>query len=131
MVKYNKYYVRYKVLYLGEIIMKLLIVGSRSIKEFDLERYVPDETAMIITGGANGIDTLAEQYADRMRLSKLILRPQYQLYGRYAPLKRNEKMVELCDMALIIWDGCSTGTKHTINYANKMKKKIILITKYI
>ena len=111
--------------------MKLLIVGSRSIKEFDLERYVPDETAMIITGGANGIDTLAEQYADRMRLSKLILRPQYQLYGRYAPLKRNEKMVELCDMALIIWDGCSTGTKHTINYANKMKKKIILITKYI
>ena len=108
--------------------MKLLIVGSRSIKEYALEKHIPNETTMIITGGAEGIDTLAEQYADKMRLSKLILRPQYDLYGRGAPLKRNEKMVELCDMVLIIWDGCSKGTKYTINYAEKIGKKVILIT---
>lgn len=71
---------------------------------------------------------MAEEYADKKRLSKLILRPQYSLYGRSAPLKRNEKMVELCDMALIIWDGCSKGTRYTINYANKIGRKIILIT---
>ena len=40
--------------------MKLLIAGSRSINEFDLEKYVPRETTMIITGGAYGIDVLAE-----------------------------------------------------------------------
>jgi predicted Rossmann fold nucleotide-binding protein DprA/Smf involved in DNA uptake len=83
---------------------------------------------MIITGGADGIDLLAEQYADRKRLSKLILRPRYDLYGKYAPLKRNEEMVALCDMALIVWDGTSKGTKHTISYAEKLGKKVVLIT---
>ena len=108
--------------------MKLLIAGSRSIREYDLEKHIPKETAMIITGGANGIDTLAEAYADKKRLSKLILRPQYDRYGKAAPIKRNEDMVNLCDMALIIWDGCSAGTQHTIHYADKMGKKVILIT---
>ena len=62
--------------------MKLLIAGSRCIKEFNLEKYVPDETTMIITGGADGIDTLAEKIADKKQISKLILRPQYSIYGR-------------------------------------------------
>ena len=108
--------------------MKLLVAGSRSIKEYDLEKYIPDETEMIIAGGADGIDSLAEKYADEKHLSKLILRPKYELYGKYAPLKRNEKMVELCDMALVIWDGRSKGTKFTINYAKKLGKKVTIIT---
>ncbi len=107
--------------------MKLLIAGSRSIKEYDLEKYIPIGTTMIIAGGADGIDTLAEKYADKKHLSKLILRPQYNLYGKSAPLKRNERMVELCDVALIVWDGYSRGTKYTVNYANKIGKKVILI----
>ena len=108
--------------------MKLLIVGSRGIKEYNFEKYIPEETTMIITGGADGIDILAEKYADKKHLSKLILRPQYNLYGKFAPLKRNEKMVELCDMALIVWDSCSKGTEHTLNYAKKTGKRVILIT---
>ena len=107
--------------------MILLVAGSRSIKEYDLGKYVPENTTMIVTGGADGIDTLAEQYADKKRLSKLVLRPQYSLYGRGAPLKRNEKLVEICDMALIIWDGVSKGSEYTIKYAKKMGKKVILI----
>ena len=109
--------------------MKLLVAGSRSIKDFELERYIPYGVSLIITGGAEGIDTIAEQYADKKRISKLVLRPQYDLYGRAAPLKRNEKMVELCDMALIIWDGISKGSNYTINYAKKLGKQVILITK--
>ena len=111
--------------------MKLLIAGSRSIKEYDLEKHIPNGITMIITGGADGIDILAEQYADKKRISKLILRPQYNLYGRSAPLKRNEKMVELCDVALIIWDGKSRGTKYTLEYAEKLGKKVILVVESI
>ena len=107
--------------------MNLLVVGSRTIKDFDIEKYIPPETTMIITGGAAGVDSLAEKIADEKRLSKLVLRPQYNLYGRAAPLKRNEKMVELCDVALIIWDGSSRGTKYTADYARKSGKKVILI----
>ncbi|MBP3369655.1 MAG: hypothetical protein J6L85_02780 [Clostridia bacterium] len=109
--------------------MNLLIAGSRSIDECEIEKYIPKGVTMIISGGADGIDSLAEKYADGKRLSKMILRPQYNLYGRAAPLKRNEKMVELCDVALIVWDGISKGTLHTIKYAEKMGKSVILIRK--
>ena len=74
------------------------------------------------------MDTLAEQYADKNRISKLILRPRYDLYRRAAPLKRNDEMVQLCDKVLIFWDGVSKGTKHTIDYANKIGKPIEIIT---
>ena len=127
MIKYSKAYVFYKVS-IGGKKMNLLIVGSRSIQEYDLQKHIPKETTLILTGGADGIDLLAEKYADQNHLSKLILRPQYNRYGRGAPLKRNEQLVELCDMALIVWDGQSRGTKYTLNYAKKIGKPIILIT---
>ena len=81
--------------------MILLVIGSRSIKAFSLEEHIPPETTLIVSGGANGVDALAERYADKKRLSKLILRPEYSVYGKGAPLKRNEKMVDICDMALM------------------------------
>ena len=109
--------------------MKILIAGSRTILNFNLEEYIPQNTELIISGGANGIDRLAEQYADQHKISKLIIYPQYHKYGRAAPIKRNETMVDLCDMVLIIWDGISKGTKHTINYAKK-KNKILMVILY-
>ncbi|HAL62854.1 MAG TPA: hypothetical protein DCO93_00250 [Clostridiales bacterium] len=107
--------------------MKLLIAGSRSITDIDISPYIPEETDCIITGGAKGIDRLAEIYADKMKISKIIMRPQYKLLKRGAPLKRNEEMVEMCDMALVFWDGISKGTKHTIDYAKKIGKPIDVI----
>ena len=108
--------------------MKLLIVGSRSIEKFDLSPYIPSETDFIISGGANGIDRLAEEYADKHRISKLILRPQYERYGKAAPLKRNEAMVDIADAILVIWDGVSKGTQYTVNYSIKKQKQIQIIT---
>lgn len=107
--------------------MKLLIVGSRSIKEFDLSPYVSKEVDTIISGGADGIDSLAEKYADLKHISKYILRPNYELYGKAAPIRRNEQMVDLADSVLIVWDGASKGTHYTIKYAKKMKKPLTLV----
>ena len=107
--------------------MKLLIVGSRSITDFDLSPYVSTDVDTIISGGASGIDNLAEQYADSHCLSKCIIRPRYDLYGRAAPLKRNEQMVDMCDAVLVIWDGRSKGTQYTLKYIKKLNKPITLI----
>ena len=107
--------------------MKLLIVGSRSITDFDLSPYISVDVDTVISGGANGIDNLAEQYADLHRLSKYILRPQYNLYGRAAPLKRNEQMVDIADAVLVIWDGRSKGTQYTLKYTKKKNKPITLV----
>ena len=107
--------------------MKLLIAGSRSIKNFDLAPYIPKDVDLIISGGAGGVDSLAEEYADKHRISKLILRPQYGLYGKATPLKRNEKMAELADRVLIIWDGISKGSQRTKRYAKSAGKHVELV----
>lgn len=99
--------------------MKLLIVGSRSITDFDLSPYIGADVDTVISGGAGGIDSLAERYADSHRLSKYILLPRYDLYGRAAPLKRNEKMVDMADAVLVVWDGSSKGAEYTLKYAKK------------
>lgn len=107
--------------------MKLLVVGSRSITDFDLSCFISDDVDTVISGGASGIDTLAEEYADRHRLSKYIFRPRYDLYGRAAPIRRNEQMVDFCDAVLVIWDGHSKGTQHTIKYAKSIDKPITVV----
>lgn len=107
--------------------MKLLIAGSRSITDFDLEGHIPPEATVIISGGAKGVDTLAEKYADEHGLEKIIIKPEYAKYHRGAPLKRDEKMVELADEVLVIWDGSSKGTKYTADYAKKKNKPVTVV----
>ena len=107
--------------------MKLLVVGSRSVKNFDLSPYISNNVEVIISGRANGVDFLAEKYADIHRISKYIIRPRYDIYGRGAPIKRNEEMVDISDAVLVIWDGQSKGTQHTIEYSKKTKKPITII----
>lgn len=107
--------------------MKILIVGSRGIEDFDLSEYVSSEVDLIISGGARGIDSVAEKFADQKKISKLILRPRYDFYGKAAPLKRNEMMVDIADKIIVIWDGESKGTRYTIEYAKKKNKEILII----
>ncbi|MBQ2719197.1 MAG: hypothetical protein IJF73_03925 [Clostridia bacterium] len=108
--------------------MKLLIVGSRSLTSFDLSPHIPPDVDTVISGGAGGIDSLAEQYADAHRLSKCILRPRYDLYGRGAPLRRNEQAVDMADAVLAVWDGRSKGTQYTLNYAKRRNRPTTVIT---
>lgn len=106
--------------------MRLAIVGSRSLT-VNIEDYIPkDNIELIISGGAKGIDTLAEKYADENNIPKLIILPNYKKYGKNAPLIRNREIVDSADKILAIWDGYSSGTKHTIDYATFKRKKVEL-----
>ncbi|MBQ3064485.1 MAG: hypothetical protein IJC99_06790 [Clostridia bacterium] len=107
--------------------MKLLVIGSRSVADFDLAPYIDDSVDLIISGGASGIDTLAEAFADKHKISKLIIYPQYKKYGRAAPIKRNHQMVDFADCVLAVWDGFSRGTADTIQYAKKQHKGITVL----
>lgn len=104
--------------------MKVAIVGSRNLVDVEIEKYLPKNITEIITGGASGIDTLAENYADLHEIPKTIIKPNYKKYGRKAPLIRNKTIVELADKVIAIWDGKSTGTLFTINYAKRLGKDV-------
>ena len=110
--------------------MRVAIVGSRDLS-VDIEKYIPENTTEIVSGGARGIDTLAERWADQHNIPKLILKPDYDNYGRSAPIRRNKTIVSAADMVVAIWDGKSRGTKFTIDYAKKcgIPVKIVLIEK--
>ena len=89
--------------------------------------YIPHAVDTIISGGAQGVDSLAESYADEHKLSKYVIRPQYKRYGRAAPLKRNQEMVDMADAVLVIWDGKSRGSRFTVEYARKQNKPLFVI----
>lgn len=108
--------------------VSVLVAGSRSITAFDLSPYIPPDCGLIISGGAKGIDTVAEQYAVAHGIESRVFKPDYARFGKTAPLKRNEEMVELADIVLAIWDGKSRGTKHTVDYATKIGKEIKVVT---
>ena len=104
--------------------MKVAIIGSRNLVNVDLSEYIPKNVTEIISGGAKGIDTLAEEWADKNGIPKTIIKPEYEKYKRGAPLKRNEKIVERADVIIALWDGKSRGTKFTIDYAKKLQKEV-------
>ena len=100
----------------------MAVVGSRSRKIANLAEYMPDGTDCIISGGARGIDSCAAEYAKKNGLRLIELLPDYDRYGRRAPLVRNVEIVKKCDFLLAFWDGVSRGTKFTLNEAKKQGK---------
>lgn len=107
--------------------MKVLVAGSRGICT-DISEYIPKETTLIISGGAVGIDTLAEKFADEHGIPKLIIRPDYKKFGRKAPIQRNHHMIDMADMVIAIWDERSRGTKDVIDYTIKNNKRLKIYT---
>ncbi|MEG1426778.1 MAG: hypothetical protein RSC76_03730 [Oscillospiraceae bacterium] len=95
--------------------MKVAVIGSRGLVVRDLGRYLPPDTTEIISGGARGVDTSAKEYAlaNGIKLTEFL--PEYDKFGRGAPLKRNITIIENADLVLAFWDGESHGTKFVID----------------
>ena len=70
--------------------MKLAVIGSRNLKNIVIDGYIPDEAVEIISGGAEGVDTLAAEYAKKKGLRLTVFLPQYEHYGFAAPIVRNK-----------------------------------------
>jgi len=104
----------------GESLMKVAVIGSRGLRVETLSAYLPPGTEQIISGGAKGIDTCAKEYALSHGLSYLEFLPDYRRYGRCAPLKRNQQIIECADLVIAFWDGASPGTGHTIEMCRKL-----------
>lgn len=94
--------------------MKIAIIGSRSIAVSDIKRYIPKDTTEIVSGGAKGVDQDAKKYANENHISYKEYKPNYRLYGKGAPLKRNIEIINYADKVVALLDGKSRGTHHVI-----------------
>ncbi|MBE6548047.1 MAG: DUF2493 domain-containing protein [Ruminococcaceae bacterium] len=108
--------------------MKIAIIGSRGLHVENLEIYLPDGVTEIVSGGAKGIDTDAESFANKNNIKITVFLPEYNRYGRGAPIMRNYQIVDYSDEVIAFWDGKSRGTKSVIDYCKKQDKKVTVIT---
>jgi len=104
--------------------MKLAIVGSRNFTNWDrfrevvtqwtLDNGIPD---VIVSGGANGADTMAEDFAKSMNIPTEIFLPDWNRYGRGAGIIRNGDIVKTADAMIAFPLGESRGTWNSISRA--------------
>lgn len=100
--------------------MKVAVVGSRGIVVRNLGKYLPKDTMEIVSGGARGVDTCARDYAIAHGIKLTEFLPEYEKFGRIAPLKRNITILEYADVVIAFWDKKSKGIKFVIDNAKKM-----------
>lgn len=111
--------------------MKVAVVGSRTLGGSKQLIYDTLNSlqgiSMVISGGAKGVDTIAEKWALENQIPTTIFYPDWELYGKSAGPIRNEHIVKNCDMIIAFWDGSSPGTKNSINLAERYGKKVRII----
>jgi hypothetical protein len=109
------------------------IVGSRDFSDLELVRkYVAnlayhDDRAIIVTGGARGVDTAAQATALEYSLTVQVIKPDWERYGKAAGPIRNEQIVKVSDEVVAFWDGKSRGTKSTIELTRKARKPLAIV----
>ena len=101
---------------------KVAIVGSKNynspslVREY-ISRLAEDDT--VVSGGAPGVDTWAEEAAEACGLETLIFHADWENLGRKAGPIRNEKIVAQADQVIAFWNKKSRGTLNTVVLANE------------
>lgn len=106
--------------------MKVAVVGTREFEIDVMEAYVPGAATEIISGGAKGVDSAAKEFAEERDLKYTEFLPDYEKYGKAAPIKRNDEIIAAADMVVALWDGRSHGTKYVIDTCRKIKKSMVV-----
>lgn len=125
--------------------MKLIIAGSRSIRNYDVVREAIIQSGLwakhkrsieVVCGMAKGVDLLGKEFAEKnglvlhkypadwddIKAPGAVIRLQAStglLYNAVAGHWRNQLMADVADALLLVWDGKSTGSKDMFLRAEK------------
>lgn len=110
---------------------KVAVVGSRRFTDYDLMKQIlnqqHDKIGMIISGGAKGADTLAQRYAKDNGIPMHIIYPEYEKYGKRAPLRRNVTIANLAEKMIAFGYPDSRGTRHVVDKMKQLNKPYVFI----
>ena len=110
--------------------MKVAIAGSRNATSYHLISDAVDDSGFeiteVITGDSQGIDTLAQDWADEHDIDVRIFVADHKKWGADAMIKRNRQMLAYADALIVIWDGEHRNTKYLIDAAKKKKIKMFV-----
>lgn len=111
---------------------KIAIIGSRDFKNKNLlNQKMKDlqelyNITLIVSGGAIGADTMGVQWANKNNIETKVFHPNFKKHKK-AYHYRNRQIVRESDIVVAFWNGHSTGTKYTIDYAKTLEKKLIVV----
>ncbi len=118
---------------------RLLVAGSRTFHTWPLGQvedmlnqasYALDRTFdVVIHGGAKGVDQIAGLWASHKGYPVTVYPARWDIYGRRAGYIRNKIMVDLAEAALVVWDGKSKGTKHTMDLAVAAGLPLVIVVR--
>jgi hypothetical protein len=121
--------------------VKVIIAGSRTLSNINLvsqavvragnywmsedqenwQKYMFTE---VVSGGAQGVDFLAELYAKKKSLPFKEFKADWEQFGKKAGFLRNSEMADYADGLVAVWDGHSKGTFHMIAEMVKRNKLV-------
>lgn len=111
--------------------MKVAFVGSRS---WPWAKMVVDEVIklekhdIVVSGGAHGVDTFAENAARKLGHEVIVYEPDWKAHGRKAGFLRNMDIVKEANRMIAFSYENSKGTQHSINLAKKKGIPVKLIS---
>lgn len=110
--------------------MKVAVIGSRTFTNYEEMKRILSSIKIteIISGGASGADKLSEQYAKEKDIPTRIFIPDWNKNGKAAGFMRNTDIINEADFVVAFWDKSSKGTKDSIDKANKLGKKVLIVT---
>ncbi len=107
------------------------IVGSRTLGEWDLVTAFVDHLmqhypeSKFISGGAKGVDAMAAYILrEKHGVEVEVVKADWETNGNGAGYARNWRLVMKADLVAALWDGESKGTKHTLDAAARMRRRI-------
>lgn len=116
--------------------MRLIIAGGRDFNDEQLmrnalqemvQRQFIDESVTLICGMARGADLLGKHLFDEQQLPVECYPADWNRLGKRAGFVRNTEMGRTADLALIFWDGKSSGTKHMIGVMEMLQKPYYIV----
>lgn len=114
---------------------KVIIAGGRDFNNYEFLKSKCDsilknknlDEIEIVSGCANGVDSLAIKYALEYNYKLTKFPADWNKFGKSAGYVRNTQMADYADALIAIWNGESKGTKHMIEIANARKLLVRII----
>ena len=118
--------------------IRIAIVGSRNFSGAyainvilsSLVNKLGADNITIISGGAFGVDTWAENAARAFGVAVEIHKPDWHKDGRYNPgagYERNGTIIENADRVIAFHDGVSKGTMNSVWQAFDLGKSVVVL----
>lgn len=116
---------------------RLAVIGSRGYTDkervFKILNANKHQIKLIVSGGCkNSADELAHEWCKETGVPILIFYaawhdPETGLLDKASGFRRNWHIIKQADVILAFWNGTSKGTKHSIECAESLGKKVKII----